>query len=155
MYFAKQGTPTENDSSIPTEKNCLCEARISVVDFEHQDVLNFFGALNINKAYDRDNIPEPMLKICDSRISNALSIMFRNSLNSGIFPDNSKRSIFLLVLEKENKQLINIFRPVALLSVSNKIFERLILNLLCKFVEKLFILFVLFQSIWIQKNFCL
>ena len=93
-----------------------------------------------------------MLKICDSSISNSLSIIFCNSLNSGIFPDNSKRSIFLLVHEKENKQLINIFRPVALMPVSNKIFERLILNLLCRFVEKLFILFVLFQSIRVQKN---
>ena len=28
LYFAKQCTPIENDSSIPTETNCLCDATI-------------------------------------------------------------------------------------------------------------------------------
>ena len=36
LYFAKQYTPIENDSSIRTEINCLCDATISAVDFEDQ-----------------------------------------------------------------------------------------------------------------------
>ena len=34
LYFAKQCAPIENDSSIPAETNCLCDATISAVDFE-------------------------------------------------------------------------------------------------------------------------
>ena len=56
LYFARQCTPIENDNSIPTETNCLCDATISAVDFEDQDVLEIIRALDINKARDHDNI---------------------------------------------------------------------------------------------------
>ena len=56
LYFAKQCTPIENDSSIPTETKCLCDATISAVDFEDQDILKIMQALDINDAYGHDNI---------------------------------------------------------------------------------------------------
>ena len=56
LHFAKQCTPIENDSSIPTETKCLCDATISAVDFEDQDILKTMQALDINDAYGHDNI---------------------------------------------------------------------------------------------------
>ena len=47
-----------------------------------------------------------MIKICDSSILKPFSIIFHNSLNSGIFPDNWKRSNIVLVHKNGNKQLI-------------------------------------------------
>ena len=82
LYFARQCTPIENDSSIPTETNCLCDATISAVDFEDQDILKIIRALDINKAHGHDNISTRMIKICDSSIVKLLSIILRNSLNS-------------------------------------------------------------------------
>ena len=43
FYFPKQCTPIENDSSMPTDTNCLCDATISAVDFEDQDIKKSFG----------------------------------------------------------------------------------------------------------------
>ena len=54
LYFAKQCTPIENDSSIPTETNCLCNATISAVHFVDQDTLKITWALDISKAYGHD-----------------------------------------------------------------------------------------------------
>ena len=88
LYFARQCTPVENDSSMPTETNCLYDATVSTVDFEDQDILEIIWALDINKAHGHDNISKRMIKICDSSIVKPLSIIFRNSLNFGIFPDN-------------------------------------------------------------------
>ena len=107
MYFAKQCAPIKNDSSIPTETNCLCDAAISTVDFEKQDILKIIPALDINKAYGYDNISTPLIKICDSSIVKPLSILFHNSLNSGTFPDNWKRSKHCTSPQKR-KQVINI-----------------------------------------------
>ena len=56
FYFARQCTPIENDSSIPTETNCLCDVTISAVDFEDQDVLKIIRASDINKARGHGNI---------------------------------------------------------------------------------------------------
>ena len=88
MYFAKQFAPIKNDSSIPTETNCLCDATISAVDFEDQDILKIIRALDINKAHGYDNILTRLIKICDSSIVKPLSTISRNSLNSGVFLDN-------------------------------------------------------------------
>ena len=88
MCFAKQCTPIEIDSSIPTETNCLCGATILAVDLGDQDILKIIWALNINKAHGRDNISTRMIKICDSIIVKPLSSILPNSLNSGIFPEN-------------------------------------------------------------------
>ena len=38
LCFAKQCTPIKNDSSIPTDTNCLFDATISAVDFEDQHI---------------------------------------------------------------------------------------------------------------------
>ena len=65
-----------------------------------------------------------------------MSIIFCNSLNSGIFPDNWKKSNIVPVHKKGNKQLIQNYCPVSLLPISSKIFERLIFNLLYKLVEE-------------------
>ena len=66
LYFAKQCTAIENDSSISTETNYLCDGTISAVDFVDQDVLKIIQASDINKAHDHDNISTRMIKISDS-----------------------------------------------------------------------------------------
>ena len=81
----------ENDSSAPIETNYLCDAAISVIDFEDQYILKIIRALDINKAHGHDHISKCIIKIDDSSIVKLLSTIFRNSLNSGIFPDNRKR----------------------------------------------------------------
>ena len=123
LHFAKQCTPFDNDSSIPTETNCLRNATISAVDFEGQDILKIIWALDISKAHGHDNISTSMIKICDSSIVKPLSIMFRNSWNSGIFPDKWKRSNIIPVQRKGNKQLIQNYLPVSLLPISSKILQ--------------------------------
>ena len=69
-YFPKQCTLIENYNSILTETNCLCDAKISVVDFDNQDVLKILRALDINKAHGHDNIPTRMMKLFNSAIVN-------------------------------------------------------------------------------------
>ena len=92
MYFAKECTAIETDSSIPTETISLCDAAISAVDFKDQDTLKLIRALDINKTHGHDSISTRVMKICDSNIVKPLSIIFRNSLNSGIFSEDWKRS---------------------------------------------------------------
>ena len=93
----------------------MCDATISATDFEDQDILKIIRTLDINKAHDHDSISVHMIKDCDSNIVKSLSTIFRNSLNSAIFPDNWERSNIVPVHKKGNKQLIQNCRPVSLL----------------------------------------
>ena len=67
--------------------------------------------------------------------------MFRNSLNSGIFPQNWKRSNIAPVYKKKTSNLQNIC-PVSLMPVSSKIFE------LISFVNYIYI-YILYIYIYI------
>ena len=77
-----------------------------------------------------------MLKICDSAIVKPLTILFKNCISEGIFPDNWKKSNICPIHKKGDKQIVDNYRPVSLLPVCGKIFERLIFNSLYQFLEK-------------------
>ena len=65
-----------------------------------------------------------------------LSIIFRNCINNSTFPDLWKKSNICPIHKKGDKQTINNYRPVSLLPICGKIFERLIFNSLFEYLEK-------------------
>ena len=77
-----------------------------------------------------------MLKICDTAVVEPLSIIFNNCINQNMFPDIWKRSNICSIHKKGDKQIINNYRPVSLLLICGKIFERIISNSLYEYVEK-------------------
>ena len=77
-----------------------------------------------------------MLKICDSAILKPLTILFKNCISEGICPDNWKKYKIFPVHRKGDKQIVDNYRPVSLLTVCGKVFERSILNSLYQFLEE-------------------
>ena len=69
-----------------------------------------------------------MLKICDSEVVEPLSLIYENFIDSGIFPDTWKSLISFQHIKKNVKRIINNYRPVSLLPICGKIFERIIYN---------------------------
>ena len=76
------------------------------------------------------------MKICDSAIVEPLTIIFNSCINQSMFPDISKKSNISHIHKKGGKQTINNYRPLSLLPVCGKIFERLIFNVLYKYLEE-------------------
>ena len=68
-----------------------------------------------------------MLKLSSPSIK-PLSIIFQNCLKSGIFPDDWKKGNIVLAHKKNSKQLVSNYRPVSLLPICWKIFEKLIFD---------------------------
>ena len=77
-----------------------------------------------------------MMEMCESAIVKPLAILFKNCISQGIFPDNWKISNICPIHKKGDKQIINNYRPVSLLPICVKMFERLIFNSLYKFLEE-------------------
>ena len=66
-----------------------------------------------------------MLKMCNSAIVESLTIIFNSCINQSVFTDIWKISNICPIHKKRDKQTINNYRPVSLLSVCGMIFERL------------------------------
>ena len=67
-----------------------------------------------------------MVKICNSTIVSPLAIIFQDCLEKGIYLSNWKKSNVGPVHKKESKNLVKNYRPISLLPVLNKIFEKVI-----------------------------
>ena len=65
-----------------------------------------------------------------------LTIIFNSCVNQSMFPDIWKKSNICPIHKKGDAQTISNYRPVSLLPVCGKIFERLIFSSLYKYLEE-------------------
>ena len=136
-FFASQCTPVQNNSTLPLVTTPITNTSLSSISFNDQDILNVTHSLNINKAHGFDDLSIRLLKICDSSIVKPLSIIFENCLQSGSFTNNWKKSNVVPIHKKGDKQLLQNYRPVSLLPICGKIFERIIFNSIFEYLEKI------------------
>ena len=74
-----------------------------------------------------------MLKICGNSIYKPLQLIFRSCIENGKFPSEWKNTNVVPVHKKGNKKTLENYRPVSLLPICGKIFERLFYNSLFEF----------------------
>ena len=89
----------------------------------------------MNKAHGHNEISIRILKLCESAITEPLYLIFKNCLSSKTFPDVWKKANVILVHKKGDKQGLKNYRPVSLLPICCKIFEKLLFNALYSFFE--------------------
>ena len=75
-----------------------------------------------------------MIKICDKSLLKPLILLFQNSAKLSYFPDIWKRSNIIPVHKKNDKQLVKNYRPISLLPIFGKIFEKIIFNKIYHFL---------------------
>ena len=61
-----------------------------------------------------------MIKLCSKSVVKPLSIILKNCIDTGIFPDIWKGSNIIPVHKKGDKQIVNNYRPVSLLPILGK-----------------------------------
>ena len=77
-----------------------------------------------------------MLKLCHKSIVKPLSIIFTNCKLRKTFPNLWKKANVAPIHKKGDNDLIKNYRPVSLLPISGKIFERLIFSSLFKYIDE-------------------
>ena len=77
-----------------------------------------------------------MIKICDKSLLKPLIILFENSIKSSCYPDIWKKSNVIPAHKKNDKRLVNNYRPISLLPIFGKIFEKITFNRIYNFLLK-------------------
>ena len=77
-----------------------------------------------------------MIKLCSKSVVKSLSIILKNCVDTGTFPDIWKRSNIKPVHKKDDKKIVDNYRPVSLLRIFEKILEKLLLNSIMDFLEE-------------------
>ena len=134
-FFALQCTIFANNIVIPGTQSYKTNSRLLSLSFEN-DIFELIRSLNIQKAHGPDDISISMIKICDSALVKSLSLIFQNCLIVVLFLISGKNQISVLFTRKNDKQIISNYRPVSLLPVIGKIFEKLIFKSVFEYFDE-------------------
>ena len=94
------------------------------------EVTNLFTKLNIRKAAGPDNISPSTLKFCAEQLAPFHCEIYNHSLSQCKVPTCFKSSTIIPVPKEPKVSSLNDYRPVALTSITMKVFERLVLRCL-------------------------
>ena len=96
-----------------------------------------FGMLKSlkNGAPGPDEINVMSLKMVSSFIIEPLTYICNLSLTQGVFPDELKLANVLPLYKNEDPYVFNNYRPVSLLNVLSKVFEKVMCNRLIEILE--------------------
>lgn len=100
------------------------------------DVMEEILKLNPNKSPGPDGISPKLIKLCGHALSVPLLLIYNKSIEVGIYPDIFKLAKIIPIFKKCARDSVDNYRPISLLSVFNKIFERLIIRQLLIFLNK-------------------
>ena len=126
-FFSNQCTLILNGSVLPPF-HFVTDKRINDVIIRDDEILNLIRNLNPNKATGSDGISGHMLLLCDNTVVLPLKIIFQNILDESIYPDIWKLANVTPIHKKEDKQLVKNYRPISLLPICGKIFEKIVFN---------------------------
>ena len=132
-FFANQCTLLNNSSVLPNNLAKLTNKSLDTVNFSTDDISKIINNLDPNKAHGHDMLSIRMIKLCGNSICKPLSIIFNDCLKEGKFPSDWKKAHVVPVHKKGDKQCLKNYRPISLLPICSKIFERLIYNELFTF----------------------
>ena len=95
-----------------------------------------FLALNTKASTGEDKIPPKLAKLAKDYLKKPMTEAINSSSTSGVFPNKAKRAI-VTPLDKggKDKTSISNYRPVSVLSVFSKIYERVMKNQMVSFLE--------------------
>jgi len=132
-YFSNQCKLNVNNSVLPNFE-FLTDKRINTFSVTDFDILALIRNLNPNKSAGSDGISGQMLLICDTSVVKPLKILFQNIISTSIYPDMWKLANVTPIFKKGDKQLVTNYRPISLLPICGKIFEKITFNTLYSYL---------------------
>ena len=134
IFFSEQCKPIVNSSVLPNFA-FLTVKRIDELIISNDEISSLIRNINPNKATGSDGISGQMLLICDDSVTLPLKIIFSNILLSSTYPDIWKLANVIPIFKKGDKQLIKNYRPISLLPICGKLFEKIIFNNLYSYLN--------------------
>ena len=130
-YFRKQfSEPSNYDIDINFQNNCNLDVDLSV-----SRIKLILNNLDVNKAQGPDNINGTVLKHCSESLAYPLSKLFKLTYNVGCLPSEWKTSNIVPVHKKDNKSKEQNYRPISLISLVMKVYERILYEALLNRTE--------------------
>ena len=140
-FFLEASQIDDSDAKLPLNHN-ITEHIISLssIDIKRKNVQDQMQILNENKAYGPDGLAPIFIKEGGKTMEEVLFGIFSVSLDQGIFPSAWKQANVIPLHKKESMAVVNNYRPVSLLCVASKVFERIVFKYVFNYFKDNFII---------------
>ena len=140
-YFSTIGAKlAENFNSENTNHKAYLMNKVENSFFLHftteREIIREINNLDCKKSPGYDNISVKFIQAAKNLVAKPLMLIFNKAITSGQYPDALKIAKVIPLFKKGDNTLITNYRPISLLSLLNKIFEKLLYRRLYKFLHK-------------------
>ena len=119
---------SENPSTSPVTLFTLSE-------ISEYEVFLLLSNLKTSKSTGMDSIPARVLKISAEIISPSLTWIFNLCIKTGVYIDDWKKAWVVPIFKSEDRKKCENYRPISILPIISKIFERSVFNQLYEFLN--------------------
>ena len=141
-HFVNVGPRLASRSEVKSGDDPLCHfhnrTEETVFQFKHVNestVLEYFQNLKQGKSAGPDKIPTTILKDAADFICKPLTMIFNSSSRLGTFPDRWKIARITPLYKSGAKDDTNNYRPISILSVLSKLYEKIAHDQLIDFLQ--------------------
>ena len=122
-FFASQSTIDDTNKDIP-DFDFQIDSSIDSITITEEDVTDFLLSLDTTKAYGHDSVSPKMLKEAYRELSVPLCKIYNKSLQTKKYPSQWKIANVVPVFKKSDPKKVENYRPISLLCIMSKIFEK-------------------------------
>ena len=134
-FFSNASRIDDSNAQLP-DLQPVTDASLQSIEVTVQDVLDQLKALDVSKAYGPDGIPPRLFKEGKDMLASPLCRLYNISLQKHKFPAMLKMANVLPIHKKDDKNLCGNYRPVSLLNVNSKIFEKIIFKYVFNYIRE-------------------
>ena len=139
-FFLDASKLDDANTDIPCARRVLNYNLLTDIVITENEVLDQLSILDSSKSYGPDQVPPKLLKEGRQKIYKSLCCLFNISLESSKVPNLWKKSNVVPIFKKGDASTVSNYRPISLLSVVNKIMERIISKHIYNYLKDNYIL---------------
>jgi hypothetical protein len=135
-FFSSQTVIDDTNHMLPALPNLQGQPCIDNITITPSDVRDILKSLPLGKASGPDGINGRILRECASELSQPLCDLFNYSLMTCCVPSSWKHANVCAVFKKGDPSFPNNYRPISLLNIIEKVFERIIFKSIFNFYRE-------------------
>ena len=121
-FFCDQFT----ESSLYNIDIDLSNENLHKLDFSEEKISSLLSNIDPNKSQGPDEIHGQILKSCYNSLNKPLSLLFKKSYETSTIPNEWKLANVVPIHKKGSKVDVSNYRPISLISIIMKTYERII-----------------------------
>lgn len=116
--------------------NKMYDKSIFLKPTNNNELITIIKNLKTDSSCGWDELSPKVLKFCHLPLLSPLVHLLNLSLNQGVFPDELKLAKVIPLFKGGDMSIFNNYRPISVLSVLSKVFERIFYNRLLEFLNQ-------------------